>query len=237
MKKTKNNIIKEEKFEFLNGYGKESTFLRRAYYERICTIITDFFEEELIMNDFHEYFVNFLNTLEDHDDVMFINVEMPFYWAICIIQNKRTSDHLINGKTREDLKKWNDSYYERRRIASYLLKPVNKDEYDFVKNNKQYTFLVKRYYDFINELIIVFFNSTVQNNRQHIILKSLLDMIHLDRSFEEINTIEPFQWALRVIHDKEYHPTLEDKEMARYIRFRAEFLHKERMQGFIIKKW
>ncbi|WP_459212795.1 hypothetical protein [Aquimarina rhabdastrellae] len=129
MKKTRNNIITEEKFEFLNGYGKESIFLRRAYYEEICAIITDFFEEELIMNDFHEYFVNFLNTLEDHDDVMFINVEMPFYWAICIIQNKRTCDHLINGKTDDDyVKWWREVYYKKTEISDHLIETVNKDE-------------------------------------------------------------------------------------------------------------
>ena len=113
-------MIKEAEYKFINGYGKENVYLRREDYNEVCAIITDFFEEELVMNDFHEYFIHFLNTLEDQDDVAFIQAEPPFYWAICIIQNRRTTDHMIKGKTLDDYVTWLQEYYKKTGIGFFL---------------------------------------------------------------------------------------------------------------------
>ncbi len=227
-------MIKEAEYKFINGYGRENIYLRKADYDKVCAIITDFFEEELVMNDFHEYFVNFLNTLEDQDDVDFIRAESSFYWAICIVQNKRTTDHLIKGKSLDDYVTWLREYYKKTGIGSYILETVDKDVHTFSnENDESVIFLTKKYYDFVSQLVKDFFTNGISNNMQHSLFLGLLNTIHLESSFKEILDSKPYEWALRIIHDQEDVPELDVSELEQYHEFRDAFFKENNMNSFV----
>lgn len=85
------NPIKESQFRFIDDEGVPKIFLREKYFQFVCLLITDFFKEEIIKNDFYRYFISLLNDLEDGYRVFFIEHQLPTHWALCIIQNKHTT--------------------------------------------------------------------------------------------------------------------------------------------------
>ncbi|MEG1590477.1 hypothetical protein [Chryseobacterium sp.] len=86
--------IKNSQFVFTDSDEDcvKKIFLREKYFEFVCLLITAFYQKEIIENDFYNYFVNLLNDLEDDQDVFFIEHHIPPHWALCIIQNKHTTD-------------------------------------------------------------------------------------------------------------------------------------------------
>jgi hypothetical protein len=84
--------IKDSQFLFIDDDGTKKVFLREKYFEFVCLLITDFYNKEIVENDFYNYFVNLLNDLEDDYGVFFIEHHIPPHWALCIIQNKHTID-------------------------------------------------------------------------------------------------------------------------------------------------
>ncbi|WP_281322086.1 hypothetical protein [Flavobacterium aestivum] len=79
----------EKDFIFIDDQtdGKERIFYRNIFYSYIKDLVTDFFNHKLDYNETHLRFVNFLETLEDAGDVYFLMHEMPYHWALSIIQN------------------------------------------------------------------------------------------------------------------------------------------------------
>ncbi|WP_264524446.1 hypothetical protein [Flavobacterium sp. N502536] len=79
----------EKDFIFMDDEtdGKERIFYRSIFYSYIRNLITDFFNAKLEYNDTHLRFISFLETLEDAGDVYFLMHEMPYHWALGIIQN------------------------------------------------------------------------------------------------------------------------------------------------------
>lgn len=87
------NPIKNSQFIFTDTDDRvKKIFFREKFYEFVCLLITDYYEKEIIENDFHKYFVNLLNDLDEDYGVFFIEHLMPPYWALSIIQNKHTTD-------------------------------------------------------------------------------------------------------------------------------------------------
>lgn len=84
--------IKNSQFTYTDEYGIQKIYLIEKYFEFVCLLITDYYEKEIIENDFYKYFVNLLNTLEDYNAVNFIEHYLPTYWAISIIHNDDTDD-------------------------------------------------------------------------------------------------------------------------------------------------
>lgn len=109
----------EEEFHFNNDDDENSIFYTRKYYEFICSLVTDFFKVELEQNKFHSWFINTLNSLEDSDDVYFLTSEMPFYWAMCIMENNRTNKSLQGGDL-EDYLKFAKHYRNEKGIKTFL---------------------------------------------------------------------------------------------------------------------
>ena len=189
-------MIKNKEFKCKNGFNNEAVFLRKDYYEEVCALITDFFEEELMMNDFHKSFIHFLNTLKDYDDVIFIHSEMVYYLAICIIQNDRTSDHLINGKTNDDyFNWWENIHYKKSGVYRYLIEPLDEEEYYFIDNLQEKKIFCKKLYDFVSDLIYIFFKGQIQNNIQYGVFKNRLNTAYIENSVKDILEIEPYEWA------------------------------------------
>lgn len=99
---------------------KSFVFYRKKYYEFICFLIKNFFQVPLSQNKTHKWFVDTLNSLQDYDDVYFINSELPFYWAMNIIQNDRTTETLLG----EDLDRYIEfakNYDKENGITSYIV--------------------------------------------------------------------------------------------------------------------
>ncbi|WP_185287864.1 hypothetical protein [Chryseobacterium lactis] len=111
----------EDIYAYKDEYNNDCQFLRRKYYQYVSDLITDFFEEPLPDNDFHTRFLNVLNTLENYEDVTYITCEMPFYWAICIIENRRTHHHLIKNKTNEDYIQWHTKYRTANDFVTFII--------------------------------------------------------------------------------------------------------------------
>ncbi len=81
--------IKNSQFIFTDtDDGIKKIFLREKYFEFVCLLITDYYEKEIVENDFYKYFVNLLNDLEDDSGVFFIEHQMPPHFALGIIENK-----------------------------------------------------------------------------------------------------------------------------------------------------
>lgn len=114
-------IIKEDQFIFINDDGKKSIFYRREYYKHVSDIIKTFFNESLSDNEFHKRFISLLNELEDYNDVYNITTEMPFYWAICIIENDWTTNHLIKDKTLDDYIQYSKKYDKKNNITTFII--------------------------------------------------------------------------------------------------------------------
>ncbi|WP_262152527.1 hypothetical protein [Chryseobacterium foetidum] len=86
--------IKNSHFIFTDtDDGIKKIFLREKFFEFVCLLITDYYEKEIIENDFYKYFVNLLNDLDEDYGVFFIEHQMPTHWALSIIQNKHTTDN------------------------------------------------------------------------------------------------------------------------------------------------
>lgn len=81
--------IKNSQFIFTDtDDGIKKIFLREKYFEFVYLLITDYYNKEIIENNFYKYFVDLLNNLEDDDGVFFIEHQMPPYFALGIIENK-----------------------------------------------------------------------------------------------------------------------------------------------------
>lgn len=114
-----NKLNKE--FIFINDDGKKSVFYRMEYYKHVCDIIKNFFGESLPDNDFHKHFISLLNLLKDYNDVYNITTEMPFYWAICIIENDWTTNYLIKEKTLEEYIQYSKVYDKKNNITTFVI--------------------------------------------------------------------------------------------------------------------
>lgn len=79
----------EKDFIFIDDEtdGKQRIFYRSIFYSYIRNLITDFFNAKLEYNETHLRLINFLETLEEAGDVYFLMHEMPYHWALSIIQN------------------------------------------------------------------------------------------------------------------------------------------------------
>jgi len=228
-------MIQEAEFNFINSYGKENIFLRGEFYKYICAMITDFFEEELVMNEEHKSFIHLLNNFEGYADIGYFNCEMHYYWAICIIQNKDTTDELINNKTQEDFIKWSNIYYKTSKIGDFLIETVDEDEYLYSDdNNNEFIFLTKKYYDFVCSIVTNFFEAEINNNNQRSLFLNRLHTLHLESSFKEIIDVPAYEWALRIVQDQEVVEKLNDKELGRYHKFKLNFFKDENITSFIV---
>ncbi|MBB6330943.1 hypothetical protein HNP24_001893 [Chryseobacterium sediminis] len=229
----------ETKYMYKDEFGNECIFLRDAYYELVCAIITDFFEETLPNNDFHSRFLNLLNTLEGYDDVYNITTEMPFYWAICIIENEWTNKHLIKNKTNDLFIEWYKKYKQKNDIVSFIIEGINEDTYIFNdKEGGKNIFLRGKYYEFISDLIKYFFNKTHEYNELDYMLIGYLNGLPAsgnDKNIEKFINKELY-WALSIIENKETTTVLNEKQLEEYNKFRDEFFETNNITSFIVSQ-
>lgn len=241
--------------KYYNSYGKENTFLREEYYEEVCAIVADFFEKELIMNNAHKGFITFLNSMENEEDIIFFQRHFDsFIYAMVIIKDMpvegfflppesyghpfiELDEIIINGKTKEDyIKWWREVYYKKTGIADYFLEPLKEDKYYHINADKHFIFLTKNYYDFVCELVIRFYDKKIKNNIQHSLFLNRLDAIqYYEDSFQEIQSKEPYQWAMSIIKDEEYNEILEGEALEQYQTIKDIFLKKHNITGFVIE--
>lgn len=102
-----------------NDDNLKKTFHRKLYYNLICSIIIDFFGKTLVDNDFHKYFVDYLNHLKDFDDVYFLTSETAYYWAICIIENNKTNTQL-NNKQLQEYSAFYRNFLHENKISKFI---------------------------------------------------------------------------------------------------------------------
>ncbi|MCE3075330.1 hypothetical protein [Chryseobacterium gwangjuense] len=112
--------IKNDKFSFIDDDGQEKIFLRGKYFEFVCLLITGFFEKKIIENEFYSYFISFLNNLEDYDGVDYINHQIPYHWALSIIQNKDTTD-AYKSEELEKLLEFYSNFEKQNNISSFIM--------------------------------------------------------------------------------------------------------------------
>ncbi|MFC5872369.1 hypothetical protein ACFP3I_07225 [Chryseobacterium arachidis] len=202
----------------------------------VCAIITDFFEEPLPDNDFRSDFLNLLNTLEDYDDVYIITGEMPFYWAICIIENRWTSNHLIKNMTSDLFMEWYKKYKQENGIISFIIGGIDEDTYVFNNDEGDKSiFLRGKYYEFISDLVKNFFKKPhVYNDLEYMLIGRLnaLPASGNNKNIEQFIGKELF-WALSVIENKETTTVLNEKQLQEYTEFRNEFFKTHHITSFI----
>lgn len=228
----------EEKFIYINEYGKQDIFLRKQYYDQICALVTDFFEEELVDNEFHKHFVLLLNSLEDYNDVYILTTEMNFYWAICIIENEWTNNHLIKGKTLDDYKSWRLKYYKDKGvIGNAIIKGINEETYIFTdEENHKSIFLREMYYNYICALVTDFFDKPLEYNLINFKLINYLNALFADGNYEGVNEITgkpPYYWAMSIIENEWTTRTLSKEELEKHYIFQEEFYKKHNINSFI----
>lgn len=230
-----------KQFEFINSFGNKNVFLTEAFYNEVCAIITDFLKEELVMNGCHKRFIEMLNNLDNEYEVSMLLIDGTEEWALSILKNGTDLDfgEYPNGKTDEELIDWySDVYYPKTKIGSYLIKtiddPITDVEDDFGNHN---VFFVKKYYDFVNLLVTDFFDQKVENNEEHSYFMNVLKTVGNYRdSFEEVNKIEPYQWALRIINDSEEVEEITDEKRNKYNEFLYSYLHANEIENFVVSK-
>ena len=88
----KMNKVKEKPVSYSTYQGKHKKFYRQIYFEYICLLITDLYEETVPDNEFCNDFIERLNTLEEDPKpyyaIGFIEHYEPYSWAWYIIVNK-----------------------------------------------------------------------------------------------------------------------------------------------------
>ena len=111
--------IKNSQFIFTDtDDGIKKIFLREKYFEFVCLLITDYYEKEIVENDFYKYFVNLLNDLEDDSGVFFIEHQMPPYFALGIIENKIPEKSF---KYDEKMKEITEKFDKENNIKSFVI--------------------------------------------------------------------------------------------------------------------
>ena len=113
----------EKEFHFINDEDEKCIFYSKEYYDFVCALVLDYFNKDLQQNNFHDWFINTLNSFEDDEDVYFIDSEMPFYWALCIIENERTNKSL-EGDELESYIQFSKNYRAERNIRTFLVEGV-----------------------------------------------------------------------------------------------------------------
>jgi len=97
-------------------------------------------------------------------------VEYPWYWSICIIENKWTINSLIKEKTDEELMAWVKKYKKENDIICLVIDGINEETYVFTnKEGTENIFLRKKYYEFISVLIKEFLK-----NRLNLMILNIL---------------------------------------------------------------
>lgn len=109
--------IKNDEFLFIDEDGQKKIFLRGKYFEFVCLLITDFFEKKIIENEFYSYFISLLNNLEDYEGVDYINHQIPYHWALSIIQNKDT----YTPEELENLLELYSKFEEQNNLTSFII--------------------------------------------------------------------------------------------------------------------
>ncbi|EFK37707.1 Uncharacterised protein [Chryseobacterium gleum] len=112
--------IKSSQFLFIDDDGQEKIFLREKYFEFVCLLITDFFNKKIIENEFHYYFISLLNNLEDYESVDYINHQIPYHWALSIIQNKHTTDSYTPEEL-EQLLEFSSKFDKQNNLNSFII--------------------------------------------------------------------------------------------------------------------
>lgn len=227
----------ENIYLYKDEFGNECTFLRGKYYKQVCALITDFFKEPLPDNDFHKHFLNLLNTLEDHHDVYTITTEMPFYWAICIIENRWTNNHLIKNKTNEDYREWVNKYDKENNIITFIIEGINEDTYVFndEKGGKS-IFLRGKYYELIYSLITDFFKKSPEYNLMNARLINNLNALFANGNYKNISKFigKELYWAMSIIENKETTNALNEEQLKEYTKFLENFYKKNGITSFVL---
>ncbi|MGE4513134.1 MAG: hypothetical protein AB7E26_04870 [Chryseobacterium sp.] len=250
----------EDLFIYTDEFGNECTFLRGKFYKYVCDLITDFFEELLPDNEFHRNFVHGLNTIQDYNDVYSFTVEYPWYWSICIIENKWTINSLIKEKTDEELMAWVKKYKKENDIISLVIDGINEETYVFTnKEGTENIFLRKKYYEFISVLVKEFFKKQIKFNDTEYSLVTRLNALPSSGTYtdiirrlnipviEEISVAEniniehaieqdAYQWGMSIIENKETAMVLDDKKLEEYNIFLDEFFKANNMTSFVVSQ-
>ena len=230
----------EDQYIYTDEFGNESVFLRRKYYKLVCATIKDFFEEPLPENGFHRHFLNLLNTLEDYHDVYIITTEMPFYWAVCIIENNWTIKHLLKNKTNEEYREWYIRYKKENDIVSFIIEVINEETYKFTNNDGDKSlFLRKKYYEFICSLVTDFFKKPLEYNSMNAGLISSLNALFADGKQKDVDRFigQEIYWAMSVIEDKEFQNLLIFTNSEEYNEFLADFYRENKINAFVIQEF
>jgi len=229
----------EDIFLYKDEYDNDCQFLRKKYYEKVSSLITDFFEEPLPDNKFHQRFLNVLNTLEDYHDVYHITTEMPFYWAICIIENRWTHNHLIKNKTNDEYREWSTKYRTENNIITFIIEGINEETYVFNDNEGgKSLFLREKYYEFVGSLVTDFFKQPFEYNIMNAQLINRLNALYADGNYQTISKFigNPPYWALSIIENKETTGILNVEQLKLYPEFLEEFYKKNGISSFVIPK-
>ncbi len=227
----------EDLYVYKDEYDNDCTFLRKKYYEKVSALITDFFEEPLPDNEFHQRFLKVLNTLEDYHDVYHITTEMPFYWAVCIIENRWTHNHLIKNKTNEEYREWSHKYRTENDIITFIIEGINEETYVFNNNEGgKSIFLRKKYYEFIDSLVTDFFKKPFEYNKMNAGLINRLNALPAGGNYKTVSSFtgNPPYWALSVIENKETTDVLSVEQLKSYPEFVEDFYRKNGISSFII---
>ena len=75
--------------------NKKKVFHRKLFYKYIRELIIKFFNVKLENNEINQRFIGYLNNLKEAGDVYFLMHEMPYHWALSIIQNTIEVDESI----------------------------------------------------------------------------------------------------------------------------------------------
>ncbi|KPE52806.1 hypothetical protein [Chryseobacterium indologenes] len=227
----------EDIYLYKDEFENDCQFLRKKYYEHVSAIITDFFEEPLPDNEFHQRFLNMLNTPENYEDVYHITTEMPFYWAICIIEDRWTNNHLIKNKTNDDYRKWNNRYCIENDIITFIIQGINEETYVFNNNEGgKSIFLVKKFYEFVSSLVTDFFKQPFEYNIMNVRLINRLNALCSNGYYKDINPFigNPPYWALSIIENKETTCVLSVEQLKLYPEFLEKFFKKNGISSFVI---
>ena len=237
------NLKTDIVYRYVNHLGKESIFLKKAFYEEICATITDFFEEKLIINEAHKKFITHLNSLKNGDDIEQYRAENmgSFHIAIAIINNESIFDiqHSFKGKTMDDYWNWwRNEYYIKVKNYDSIIDNEFEDKYFYADNNVNKIFLTNKYHDFVLCLVSDFFkNDNIKNyvyNKAWYYFLMYLRRIDTEDYLDKIIAKEPYQWAMSIIKDEENNEVLNDELLKNYYSFREEFLKRNNIDGFII---
>ncbi|MFK7112922.1 hypothetical protein V3468_00560 [Flavobacterium oreochromis] len=118
-------MLSEYKFIDETDNGIEKIFYRDLYNEYIISIITDFLDLKFQKNEMYNRFYNFLNDIEDYEDVYFLISEPSYHWAISIIYNTletaQYEKELVNSIFLNNLIEFNKKFFDHKQIKDYLV--------------------------------------------------------------------------------------------------------------------